>query len=56
MWRSYLMETRIARSTKETEFITLELAGQQAECLKGLLADMPLWEREPAAISLHCES
>ena len=35
-------QTCIALSTMETEFITLELASQEAEWLKGLLADMPL--------------
>jgi len=27
----------------ESEFIALELAGQEAEWLKDLLADVPLW-------------
>ena len=34
--------TCIAHSTMESEFIVLELAGQEAEWLRNLLADMPL--------------
>jgi len=37
----------------ESEFIALELAGQEAEWLKGLLADVPLWEKQATPIPLH---
>ena len=40
----------------ESEFIALELAGQEAEWLKGLLADVPLWGKQETSISLHCDS
>ena len=40
----------------EAEFITLELVGQEAQWLKGLLPDIPLWERQSIAISLHFNS
>lgn len=41
-WKS-AKQTCIARSTMESEFIALDLAGQQAEWLRFLLADIPLW-------------
>ena len=44
-WKS-AKQTCIARSTMESEFIALELAGQEAEWLKGLLADVPLWGKQ----------
>jgi len=40
----------------ESEFIALKLAGQEAEWLKGLLADVPLWGKQETPIFLHCES
>jgi len=40
----------------ESEFIALELAGQEAEWLKGLLVDVPLWGKQAAPISLHNDS
>ena len=40
----------------ESAFIALELAGQEAEWLKGLLADMPLWGKQATPIFLHCDS
>jgi len=45
-----------SHSTTESEFIALELARQEAECLKGLLADVPLWEKQATLISLHYDS
>lgn len=41
-WKS-TKQTCIARSTMESDFIALELASQEAEWLRGLLADIPLW-------------
>jgi hypothetical protein len=54
-WKS-AKQTCIARSTMESEFIALELAGQEAEWLKCLLADVPLWGKQATPISLHCDS
>ena len=39
----------------EVEFVALELTCQEAEWLKNLLVHMPLWERKPMAIPLHCD-
>ncbi|KAD6453934.1 hypothetical protein E3N88_08640 [Mikania micrantha] len=54
-WKSS-KQTCIARSTMESEFIALELAGQEAEWLRGLLSDIPQWGRNPLPIPLHCDS
>ncbi|KAE8715787.1 putative mitochondrial adenine nucleotide transporter BTL3 [Hibiscus syriacus] len=48
--------TCIARSTMESEFIALDLAGQEAEWLRSLLADIPLWGRPTPPVSLLCDS
>ena len=40
----------------KSEFIALELAGQEAEWLRNLLADVPLWGRQASPVSLHCDS
>lgn len=54
-WKSS-KQTCIARSTMESEFIALDLAGQEAEWLRNLLADIPLWGRPAPSVSLHCDS
>lgn len=54
-WKSS-KQTCIARSTMEAEFIALELAGQEAEWLKNLLADIPLWKKQLVPVSIHCDS
>ncbi|KAL0332841.1 UNVERIFIED_CONTAM: Retrovirus-related Pol polyprotein from transposon TNT 1-94 [Sesamum calycinum] len=48
-------ETCIARSTMESEFIALELAGQEAEWLRKLVGDMPMWGSS-VPVSIHCDS
>lgn len=40
----------------ELEFIALDLAGQEAEWLRGLLTYIPLWGQPVSPISLHCDS
>ncbi|KAL0396411.1 UNVERIFIED_CONTAM: hypothetical protein Scaly_0089500 [Sesamum calycinum] len=45
----------IACSTMEFEFIPLELAGQEAEWLRNLVGNIPLWGSS-VPISLHCDS
>jgi len=54
-WKSS-KQTCIARSTMESEFISLDLAGQEAEWLRNLLVDVPLWGKRSIPISLHCDS
>lgn len=40
----------------ESEFIALELASQEAERLRNVLADVPLWGKNNVQVSLHCDS
>ena len=40
----------------ESEFIALDLAGQEVEWLRSLMGDIPLWGRPSPPISLHCDS
>lgn len=47
-WKS-AKQTVIARSTMESEFIALDLAGQEAEWLRSLMADIPLWGEADAS-------
>ena len=39
----------------ESEFIALELAGQEAEWIKNLLGDVPLWGTS-VPVSIQCDS
>ncbi|GKF03197.1 hypothetical protein Tco_0030120, partial [Tanacetum coccineum] len=55
-WVSDNDETCIARSTMEAEFIALDLAGQEAEWMRNLLADVPLWNKQFVPVSIHCDS
>ncbi|CAL2258269.1 unnamed protein product [Prunus armeniaca] len=50
-WKSS-KQTCIALSTMESEFIALEKAGTEAEWLRNLLVDIPLWKR-PAPSELN---
>ncbi|KAE8689158.1 Endoglucanase 16 [Hibiscus syriacus] len=54
-WKSS-KQTCIARSIMESEFIALDLAGQEAKWLRSLLADIPLWGRPTPPVSLLCDS
>ncbi|KAK8609373.1 hypothetical protein V6N13_061822 [Hibiscus sabdariffa] len=54
-WKSS-KQTCIARSTMESEFLALDLAGQEAACLRNLLAEIPLWGRPTPPVSLLCDS
>jgi len=40
----------------KSEHITLELAGQEDEWLRNLLADVPLWGRQASPVSLYYDS
>lgn len=54
-WKS-AKQTCIARSTMEAEFIALDLASLEADWLRSLLADIPLWRKPTPSISMHCDS
>uniref|UniRef100_A0A2N9I4V3 Reverse transcriptase Ty1/copia-type domain-containing protein n=1 Tax=Fagus sylvatica TaxID=28930 RepID=A0A2N9I4V3_FAGSY len=54
-WKSS-KQTCKARSTMESEFVALEMAGTETEWLRTLLVDIPLWTKPATSISLHCDS
>nr|GEV85356.1 zinc finger, CCHC-type [Tanacetum cinerariifolium] len=49
-------QTCITSSTMESEFVTLEAAGKEAEWLKNLLLEILLWVKPIAPISIRCDS
>jgi len=53
-WRS-ARQTIIARSTMESEFVALEMAGSEAEWLKNFLANIPLGMKPNPSVSIHCD-
>ena len=53
-WKS-TKQSIIARSTMESEFIALELAGSEAEWLKNFLAEIPLGIKPTPSVSMHCD-
>ena len=53
-WRS-ARQTIIARSTMESEFVALEMAGSEVEWLKNFLANISLGMKPTPSISIHCE-
>ena len=44
------------RSTMEARFIALEKTSFEAEWLRNLLADVPLWTRPTPFVSMRCDS
>jgi len=40
----------------KSEFVAPELAGREAEWLRELLANIPLWGRPTLAVFLHCDN
>jgi len=53
-WR-LARQTIIARSTMESEFVTLEIVGSEAEWLKNFLANIPLRMKPTPSVSMHCD-
>ncbi|XP_038711752.1 secreted RxLR effector protein 161-like [Tripterygium wilfordii] len=46
----------IARSTMESEFIILDKAGEEAEWLRHVLEDIPIWPKPMPTICIHCDN
>ncbi|CAM9000448.1 unnamed protein product [Rhodiola kirilowii] len=46
----------ISSSTMESEFVALAAASKEAEWLKNMIHEIPLWERPISPISIHCDS
>ena len=49
-------QTCITSSTMESEFVALAAAGKEAEWLRNLLLEIPLWPKPIAPISICCDS
>ncbi|GKE56068.1 hypothetical protein Tco_1495253, partial [Tanacetum coccineum] len=54
--RASKKQTCITGSTMESEFVALAVAGKEAEWLKNLLLEIPLWSKPIAPISIRCDS
>ena len=48
-------QTIIARSTMESEFIALKMAGSEVEWLKNFLANISLGMKPTPYVSIHCD-
>jgi hypothetical protein len=53
-WKSS-KQSLIARSTMESEFIALDLAGYEADWLRNFLIEIPLGIKPTPSISMHCD-
>ena len=53
-WKSS-KQTCIARSTMESELIALEKACSEAEWLRNLLVDLPIFSHPPTSVPIHCD-
>nr|GFD29111.1 zinc finger, CCHC-type [Tanacetum cinerariifolium] len=49
-------QTCITSSAMESKFVSLAAAGKEAEWLKNLLLEIPLWVKPMAPIFLRCDS
>ncbi|GJY46845.1 zinc finger, CCHC-type containing protein [Tanacetum coccineum] len=49
-------QTCITGSTMESEFVALATTGKEAEWLKNLIHEIPIWPKPIALISIHCDS
>ena len=54
-WKSS-KQTVISRSMMESEFITLDKCGEEAEWLRHFLEDIPRWLKHVPLICIHCDS
>ena len=54
-WKSK-KQTILAQSTMESEMIALATASEEADYLRNLLAEIPLWEKPIPAVLIHCDS
>ncbi|GJX40681.1 integrase, catalytic region, zinc finger, CCHC-type containing protein [Tanacetum coccineum] len=49
-------QTCITSSTMESEFVALAAAGNEAEWLRNLIYEIPLWPKPISTISIRCDS
>ncbi|GJU62131.1 zinc finger, CCHC-type containing protein [Tanacetum coccineum] len=48
-------QTCITGSTMKSEFVTLAAAGKEAEWLRNLIHEIPIWPKLISLISIHCD-
>ena len=46
----------LTKSSRDSEFIALELASSESEWLKNFLADIPLGSKPISSVSIHCDN
>ncbi|KAI5388393.1 hypothetical protein KIW84_074186 [Lathyrus oleraceus] len=46
----------LAQSTMESEMIALAIASEEANWLRCLLAEIPLWEKPMSIVLIHCDN
>ncbi|KAL4560327.1 hypothetical protein LXL04_032477 [Taraxacum kok-saghyz] len=49
-------QTGITNSTMESEFVDLDVVGKEAEWLRNLIYEIPLWPKPISTISIRCDS
>ena len=49
-------QTCITGSTMESEFVALAAAGKEAEWLRNLVYEIPIWPKPISPISIRCDS
>ena len=49
-------QTCITNSTMESEFVALALCGREAEWLRNLIHEIPIWPTPISPIAIHCDS
>ena len=49
-------QTCITHSTMESELVALGAAGKEAEWIRNLMIDLPLWKNPLPPFSIHCDS
>ncbi|KAK9078203.1 hypothetical protein SSX86_002260 [Deinandra increscens subsp. villosa] len=49
-------QTCITHSTMESEFVALDAAGKEADWLRNLIYEIPLWPKPISPISIRCDS
>nr|GEW03568.1 zinc finger, CCHC-type [Tanacetum cinerariifolium] len=49
-------QTCITGSTIESEFVALATAGKKAEWIRNLTHEIPIWPKQIAPISIHCDN
>ncbi|GJZ80053.1 zinc finger, CCHC-type containing protein [Tanacetum coccineum] len=49
-------QTCITGSTIESEFVALDVVGKEAEWLRNLIHEIPIWPKPISPISIHCDS